>query len=247
MSQQAYRFALSALDKERFGMTTARVDGITADRVPDILVQCQTNGVELIIARCAATDFETVHVLERSGFLLMDTLVYWTRDLHRTPLPELASDVIIRPARVDEAEQVKALARDAFRGYFGHYHADERLDRTAADEAYASWAERSVLLHDVADVVLVAELNSFTAGLITLRMKNSEEGEGILFAVSPSVQRRSISRPLMVGAMGWCARQGAARMVISTQLVNVASQKVWARLGFELSHAHYTFHKWVDE
>ncbi|NLE51540.1 MAG: hypothetical protein GX613_09060 [Chloroflexi bacterium] len=98
MSEQPYRYALSALDQARFGVTTARVDGLTADRVPEVLARSRADGVTFIIARCAATDFETVHALERAGFLLMDTLVYWQRDLHRTPLPSSDSDATICPA-----------------------------------------------------------------------------------------------------------------------------------------------------
>jgi hypothetical protein len=44
--------------------------------------------------------------------------------------------------------------------------------------------------------------------------------------------------------MAWCASRGAARMMVSTQINNVAVQKVWARLGFEPNYAYYTFHKW---
>ena len=246
MSEQPYRYALSALDQARFGVTTAPVDGLTADRVPEVLARSRADGVTFIIARCAATHFATVHALERSGFLLMDTLVYWQRDLRETPLPEAGGEAAIRPARPDEAAQVAALARDAFRGYFGHYHADARLDRAAADETYASWAERSVR-GEAADAALVAEWGGALAGLITLRMNDADEGEGILFAVSPGMQRRGISRALMAGALAWCVEQGASRMIISTQLVNVASQKAWARAGFEFSHAFYTFHGWLDE
>jgi len=142
---------------------------------------------------------------------------------------------------------VKSIAKDAFRGYFGHYHADERLDRVKCDEIYESWAERSVLLREVADVVLVAELDGAIVGFVTLRMNNPEEGEGLLFGVSPLAQRRGIARLLIVGGMKWCVTHGASRITISTQLANVAVQKVWARVGFEFNHAYYTFHKWLDE
>lgn len=246
MSEQAYRFALSALDKSRFGVTTARVEGLTAQHVPELLDHGRAEGVVFIIVRCAATDFETVHALERSGFRLMDTLVYWARDLCKTPLPLAGGEATIRLARPDEAEQVAALARDAFRGYFGHYHADNRLDRAAADETYASWAERSVR-GEAADAVLVAELGNMLAGFATLRLNSEDEGEGVLFGVSPQAQRRGIYQAFIGSGLEWCAEQGASRMVLSTQLVNVAVQKVWARAGFELSHAYYTFHGWLDE
>jgi NADPH:quinone reductase-like Zn-dependent oxidoreductase len=38
--------------------------------------------------------------------------------------------------------------------------------------------------------------------------------------------------------------QGATEVLVSTQLANVAPQKVWARAGLALDHALYTFHWW---
>jgi hypothetical protein len=35
-----------------------------------------------------------------------------------------------------------------------------------------------------------------------------------------------------------------ARMVVSTQITNLAVQKVWVRQGFELTGSYYTFHLW---
>ena len=35
-------------------------------------------------------------------------------------------------------------------------------------------------------------------------------------------------------------------MVLSTQVTNLAVQKVWSRLGFEPSRSYYTFHLWFD-
>jgi hypothetical protein len=48
----------------------------------------------------------------------------------------------------------------------------------------------------------------------------------------------------MVAAMAWLAARGRTRMVVSTQITNLAVQKVWARLGFEPSSSYYTLHRW---
>jgi len=47
-----------------------------------------------------------------------------------------------------------------------------------------------------------------------------------------------------LGALRWFEARGRSRMLISTQITNVAVQKVWIRLGFEPSKSYYTFHKW---
>jgi len=46
--------------------------------------------------------------------------------------------------------------------------------------------------------------------------------------------------------MEWSLSKGVRRMVVSTQVINIAVQKTWVRLGFEPIRGYYTFHKWFD-
>jgi len=238
--------SLSAIDEERFGIRTARARGVTCELLPSIIAFCRANAVTLLIARCLVLELEAAQIMERDGFILMDTLVYYKRNLVQRPVPPDAGKVPVRPISLGEEEKVKAVATESFRGYFGHYHADERLDRAKCDEAYVSWAFRSCVSRDVADEVVVADSDGSIVGFATLRLSSAEEGEGVLFGVAPSAQRQGIFRSLMIGGMEWCLARGAARMVYSTQITNTAVQKVLVRLGFEPSHAYYTFHKWFD-
>ena len=176
----------------------------------------------------------------------MDTLIYYKRNLVQKPVPQDAGKVPVRPIRLGEEEKVKAVAAESFVGYFGHYHADERLDRVKCDEAYVSWAFRSCISPDVADEVMVADSAGSIVGFATLRLNSAEEGEGVLFAVAPSAQGQGIFRSLVIRGMEWCLAKGTERMIYSTQITNMAVQKVLMRLGFEPSQAYYTFHKWFD-
>jgi len=182
--------------------------------------------------------------MEREGFLLMDTLLYYTRNLISPPIPEDAGKVTVRPIRGGEDNEVSTIAAQSFRGYFGHYHADDRLDRSACDQAYVDWAVRSCTSRKVADEVLVADRSGQVMGFATLRLNDADEGEGVLFGVAPEAQGQGIYRSFMIHGMKWCLSKNATRMVVSTQVTNFAVQKVWTRLGFEPSHAYYTFHKW---
>jgi GNAT superfamily N-acetyltransferase len=105
---------------------------------------------------------------------------------------------------------------------------------------------RSCTASDVADEVLVAEKGGEVLGFATLRLNSPAQGEGVLFAVVSAAQGQGIYRSFMIGGMHWCAARGATSMVVSTQLTNIAVQKVWVRVGFEPDHATYTFHKWFE-
>lgn len=234
---------LSKLDTDRWSVVTAKVDGLTSEGLTSILQQCRASAVELLIARCPATDLAAAQAMERDGFQLMDTLVYFARSLGSGTQVD-AGPVPVRPVRPGEEAAVREIAAHAFQGYGGHYHADPRLDRGRCDEVYTDWAYRSCLSKDVADEVLVADLDGRVVAFATMRLNSDEEGEGVLFGVSPAAQGRGIYRTLMIRGMEWCAARGRTRMVVSTQVTNVAVQKVWTRLGFEPSRAYYTFHKW---
>jgi GNAT superfamily N-acetyltransferase len=236
--------SLSPLDEERFGVRSARAAHVTAAALPSVLDFCCQNDVQFLVARCAAADLPAAQAMEAQGFLLMDTLVYFARDLAVKPVPEDGGRTPIRPLKAGEEQKVAAVAARSFQGYSGHYHADPRLARARCDEAYVSWAMRSCTARDVADEVLVAEHDDQVLGFATLRLNSPTEGEGVLFGVAPEAQGRGIYRSLMVNGMRWCAAKGVSAMVVSTQVTNIAVQKVWTRLGFEPSRGNYTFHKW---
>ena len=83
---------------------------------------------------------------------------------------------------------MRRVAAASFRDYFGHYHADPRLDRAKCDETYASWAERSCVDEAVASGVLVAEHGGRVAGFLTLQARGAGEQE---IASTPWIRRCS--------------------------------------------------------
>jgi GNAT superfamily N-acetyltransferase len=234
---------LSEIDSSRFGVRVARAY-IRPDNLSRVLDSCAEEKIQLLIARCATADLRLAQKMEALGALLTDTLVYYSFDLMKRAIPDDSARMLIRKiARGDEV-QVESVAAAAFKGYYGHYHADPNLDPAKCDEGYVSWAVRSCTLRQVATEVLVAESGQKIVGFATLRLNSPEEGEGVLFAVAPEAQGAGIYRAFMVHGMRWCKEQQVSRMVVSTQITNVAVQKVWCRVGFEPSHSYYTFHKW---
>jgi hypothetical protein len=240
------RVSLSPIDEERFGIQTARASVSSPEEIMQVLDFCQKNQVIFLIARCPVSELFTVQHMEQQRFLLMDTLVYYVRRLAKPPIPEDHNSSRVRFIRPGDEKEVQEIAAQSFQGYKGHYHADPRLNQELCDEAYVSWAVRSCTSRDVAHEVLVAEIDGRLAGFATLRRNNDEDGEGVLYGVAPWAQGRGVYRSFMVQSMEWGKTQGLKRMLYSTQITNVAVQKVWVRVGAEISHAYYTFHKWFD-
>jgi GNAT superfamily N-acetyltransferase len=246
MSADSAPVDLSAIDEERFGVRIARAPRVARDRLPSILEFCRGHAAAMLIARCPVSDLPAAQAMEQEGFRLMDTLVYYTCALSAAAFPTIDAAVSVRSIRPGEAAEVVRVAAESFRGYQGHYHADPRLDPAHCDAAYASWAERSCASRELADDVLVADLDGRIAGFHTLRCNSREETEWVLGGVAPWARGRGVYQAIMVAGLRWGIARGVERMIISTAIANIAVQKVWTRLGFEPTHAFYTFHKWFD-
>jgi GNAT superfamily N-acetyltransferase len=246
MSSSSLDVHLSTMDEERFGIRTAKASQVSATTLPALLDFCQAQGVTLLIARCPTSELEAAQAMEQRGFSLMDTLVYYARSLVNAPLPGDDGRTLVRPVRPGDEEPVRDVAAKCFQGYLGHYHADARLDRARCDEVYTDWAYRSCVSREVADEVLVAEIDGAVAGFATVRLNSLEESEGLLAGVATWARSRGVYRALLIERMRWSLSQGATRTLISTQVTNTTVQRQWTRLGYEPSHSYYTFHRWFS-
>ena len=245
MKSENENIYLSHLDIERFGIQIAKSRNLTLDILDQVLDFCLIEDVSLLITRCPVSDLDLVHELENHGFELMDTLVSSSAKLGNLSFENFDEPTIRNYIKGDETF-VEDIARESFSGYFGHYHADKLLNRNICDEIYVDWAIRSCKSREVADEVLLAELKNKVVGFVTLRINNEENGEAVLAGVLPSSQLLGIYGKLISKGMHWCLSQGLLQMTVSTQITNIAVQKVWVRLGFEPLTAFYTFHKWFS-
>ncbi|MFC1888819.1 GNAT family N-acetyltransferase [Thermodesulfobacteriota bacterium] len=246
MQQNSAGVRLFHFDEERFGMRSARAYIDSPEALYESETFCRTHSVRFLVARVPADWIRIIQQMEQAGFLLMDTLVYYNRDLTRSPLPSDECEIPIRLIRKGEEETIGAIAKQTYKRYFGHYHADPRLDSAKCDEGYVDWAYRSCIDKNMADEVLVAEQDGKIVGFVTLRANDDIEGEVVVGGVIPEAREKGIYRSFILNAMKRFQKKGLKQTLVSTQIINVAVQKVWARLGFEFLTSFYTFHKWYD-
>ncbi len=245
INKEKSRVYYSPADEEQFGIRTARATDVTEEYIPEVLNFCRENKIELLIARCNSREIRAAQALEKEGCLLADTLIHYVRNMIKTPVPPVPDNILIRPVREGEEKIVEEMAADSFRGYGGHYQADERLAHVDPSEIYSSWALNSCLNRDLTHDVLIAEYRGTIVGFMTVRLNSPREGEGPLAGVVTSAGKRSlILNALSIGAMHWFRERGASRCVASLLLTNRVMQKIMSRLDFEPGESFYTFHRW---
>jgi ribosomal protein S18 acetylase RimI-like enzyme len=243
MSSISSDIFISDIDTERFGVITARVVGLNAASLSSVLDFCHAKKVELLIARCDMSDLDAAQAMEREGFLLMDTLIYYNLDLSRQTFPADKGATLVRPIRIEEEKEMILVARESFHNYFGHYHSDPKLDKNKCDEAYTDWARKAFASRD-SENFLAGEIDGRIVGFGVLRINNPDEGEMFLGGIHPDFQGQGIYHSFLCKAMEWCLAKKAKKMIISTQLKNISVQKVLIKFGFEISRGYYTYHKW---
>jgi GNAT superfamily N-acetyltransferase len=233
--------AYSALDSQRFGIRVfrARADDVAA--VSELTQFARSADLDLLIVRCPVEAVAAAQLLERAGGILTDTLVCY-RGPTSSFEPSPTASPCVRLCQETDRAVLEAIARASFAGFFGHYHADPRLDPAAATEGYVEWATSA--LADASSVVLVSETEGRLSGFLTAKKLDAKTWKILLNGVAPEFQRRGIYAALF-REIGCRARaQGASDVLVSTQLANLAPQKVWSRAGLALDHALYTFHWW---
>lgn len=230
----------SHLDSQRFGVDIARLVAESPDQVAAALGAVDPR-TAMVVIRCDARDGSTVRTVEDLGGRLMDTVVTMT-----TPLPKdlPPPDPRVRPATASEARRVARVARRAFEGYVGHYHADPRLPDDRCDAAYADWAHRSCRATDSRSVVLVAEIeDAGVAGLSTCRLED-DVAVGGLDGVAPEHRRHGLYRALNLERMRWATVRGARRLRVDTHAANLPALRGLSELGFVARRVQHTFHLW---
>jgi GNAT superfamily N-acetyltransferase len=242
--------ALSEIDRMRFDVVTAKCIVRQPKDLMLIDEWCRQHQVEFVIARVRTTDVQLAQDMENAGFRLMDTLVYFKRDL--VPTDSTAIDIPSgyrldcdgRP-NADEMEKTAALA---FENYIGHYHADSSLPASKSNAVYSSWAFNSAVSTEVANQIIAVYREdslgeSKLAAFATLNYKQNQ-CEGVLFGVHPGHRQRGLHKVLVRAAIACSAQRGCTSIISSTQLNNLQVQKNWVREGFLPSDSFYTFHQW---
>jgi ribosomal protein S18 acetylase RimI-like enzyme len=171
----------------------------------------------------------------------MDTLVYYGGAAAQFAAAPIAPWV--REATKSDVPALERVALDAFTGYGGHYHADERLDPALATLGYVEWCRSSV--GNGRFTVWVAEQEGEIAGFLAAR-HDPGRSEITLNGVAGRFQRRGIYDALLKACGRSLQDRGVTEVEVSTQLTNIAPQKVWGRAGLVIRRAYYTFHKWYD-
>ena len=220
--------------------------------VLEVLRQAESQDVECVVHRPYADDASCVHALERSGFLLVDTLLDCTYEFGATE--NVASfgsppDLEIRLAGPEDAGRLAEVARLSFARHFGRFHGDERIPTQSAIRVYEEWIRSCV--EGWADWVFAAERGGVLIGYSAWKKPAELEsrhgialGHYSIGAVRPDQEARGVFRALTEQGMRALAGR-VDRIEGPTHVNNVRVQRAYATLGWRVADARHGFHRWL--
>ncbi|MEI8080807.1 MAG: hypothetical protein WCI74_03075, partial [Actinomycetes bacterium] len=134
-----------------------------------------------------------------------------------------------------------------FDGYPNHYSYDPVLGDADVAASYARWTGR--LLRAEENLTLLAQTDGNLAG-VTLCALSGRDVEVVLAGILPEHRRSGFYGALLASVAKAATTQGqdsngpgpVDRLVISTQLDNIAVQRAWARLGLQPLTSFETVH-----
>jgi hypothetical protein len=265
-----------AWESEVFGIRMAAMPAILAPHgggevqerlIHGVEAEARTMGLQHLACRVPLEDEVLRHSLARTGFLLADTTLELTWDIHRLRIEESAhawrvTDVFGRTARIfkmgttvrppleSDVEEMKALAREAFtRRTRTRYTADPALSAEATGELYAQWFENA-WKGTFGDCVRIAADNSGPIGFQTFKVDRELSralglGMGMqgIGAVRPDRQKAGVALALNCSVLAWGRDQGLGSARGRVLANNYAMLKSCFLTGGVVTAAFHTFQK----
>lgn len=233
----------SNVDSSRFGVRVYR-GTLDEVRVNDLFDEIIRERIDVAIIRLRTECYNNLNYLEKMGFpfLVADTLVYYTTDLSQhSPRLLRNNDLEFHACGVKEHRVIDNLVDRIFSGYINHYTSNPLLKKTDILEGYKEWARAYCDAEKQGRLAwIVYRKGEPIAFLTCLFVKDA--CEGILYGVTQEASGGGVYGDLIRFSQAFFKIRGCKTMKVSTQVHNVAVQKIWVREGFYPTQSFMTVH-----
>lgn len=235
---------LSHVDSERFGLRVFRGTICSIDE-RSLFQELVAESIDIAIVRTPAGAGAALNRLGRFGIhpLHADTLVYYQVALDAyEPRPLRNADLAFSEALPSDRGELESLVASTFNDYTSHYHANPLLDRDSILAGYAEWAAGYLAGGDARTAWVARRGGAIVAFACCSHDDATGICEGILYGVRPDSAGGGLYGDLIRHTQAQFRNRGFHTMKVSTQVWNLAVQKVWNREGFVLTQAFDTYH-----
>ncbi|MFH0791137.1 MAG: hypothetical protein V2A64_05845 [Candidatus Omnitrophota bacterium] len=205
-----------------------------------------TGGMKNMHLSCKVdtSDISTIHVLESSGFKLMDTIVTWLFKPDRS-IPKFKNMFKVRGFQKKDLDSLMELAKHSFST--NRFHLDPHIPNDNADRLYAEWVKNYCAgINKGKTRVIIAEGKNRIAGFLAYRLNEEMKrmsgykiiGQGLM-AVSPYAKGAAVS---LVNATTKDVLLDYDFAEFDGLITNHEAIRIYEAFNFEIIRSKYTFH-----
>ncbi|GEM_PF-1217958 len=237
---------ISLLDSERFGFLVAKFSN-TIQNPEQIVNELKNLSTKLIIARVDFNNLKLINQLEKIGFEYKDAQLTFSFDLKKEiPTHSPHKDFKFTSYRSDHFNQIIEMTKKSFNNY-GHYFADEKLNKQKCLDIYIDWITRCCTNIDVADNIIVAEIENTAVGYLALKTYITHHEKyiaGVIGAVSPEFRKLGIFQKINIESMHLAKKLGANRVENNVLVTNFPVINTYTNLSYNIIKSEITMHYW---
>jgi len=204
----------------------------------NIIQDCIEQQYDHINCRVGLKDFETLHVLERLGFNVMDVQITLTTEVgFQSNSFSCPDKLVIREATANDLDELKEIVRGAFTDT--RFVIDTRYPKEGVDRLYFEWIKNSVLGSEESVFVAQDRYNGRLIGFLICKYDpDSEETLGLrigsidLIAITKNYRNQGIGQTVIKFALNKFKTK-VDRVEIRTQVSNIPAIKAFMKGGFK--------------
>jgi acyl dehydratase/GNAT superfamily N-acetyltransferase len=233
----------SPIESSRFLMNIHRAS-LSTFKASEIKNHIIENNVDVLILRLPSSSIATHSNLQNTGFDIIhaDSLVYYKSNLEATEVNLLKNKLNFVQIDHLNSKKLNEIIPIIFKNYQNHYFSNPFLNKEKIIEGYIEWAKKYSGIEKGKISWLIYSEDEI-AGFATCSFnEQAKECEGVLYGVMPNFSGKGIYSDIIRFTQKYFKEQGYTKMLVSTQLQNIAVQKVWSREGFIIDHSYETYH-----
>lgn len=207
---------------------------------------CKEEAFECIFAKANVYDYSTMHILENSGYNLMDSIVTFKTKLNLEEITDINDKYTITLLNESDIEDVVNIIDNLYS--YGRFFEDENLDNDRANELYKKWIINEIRNINV-DVIGIND-NDKLLGFMSCKyqVNKDDEVEGVisLVGIDNSYQGLGIGKILMNSVLNHFKNKDTKDVYVGTQINNTSAMNFYISNGFRITSSINNFHKWIS-
>ena len=238
---------ISQLDSERFGFLVAKITDNVEN--PELVVrELKKKSTKLIIARINSSNIRLINHLEEIGFIYKDAQVTFNFNLQNKLPPKNIEQFSLVSFNDKHLSQIIEITGTSFNNY-GHYFADDKLDKQKCNEIYIDWIRRCCYNKDIADEIIVAEKNNVAIGYLAIKIfdiNNMKYVAGLIGAVATDYRKLGVFQAINIESLYLAASLGVNRVENNVLITNIPVMKTYTSLCYNIIRSEITMHFWCE-